>query len=144
MESSVQAVRNRRSLAGAVIAGLCCLATTCHAPVGFEISGSLGSGVQFAVSDLTEDDESVSVKEIVVGQVAGDEVWHLNGEADVRSIVYGEAPEGLQAALGPISLQPDRAYYIVVMGDSGWGREAKGTCRFTLDEAGQVHTEPGC
>lgn len=144
MESSVQAVRSWRNLGGAVAAALCCLATTCHAPVGFEISGSLDSGVRFAVADLTEGNEPVSVKEIVVGQVAGDEMWHLNGRADVRSIVYGQVPEGLQVALGPASLQPGRAYYIVVMGDSGWGREAKGTCRFTLDETGHVQTEPGC
>lgn len=144
MESSVQAVHSWRNLAGAALAALCCIATTCHAPVGFEISGSLDSGVRFAVSDLTENGESVSVKEVVVGQAAGDEVWHLNGRADVRSIVYGQAPEGLQVALGPASLQPGRAYYIVVMGDSGWGREAKGTCSFRLDEAGHVHTEPGC
>lgn len=68
---------------------------------------------------------------------------HPLGDAG-EPIVYGQAPEGLQVALGPAPLQPGRAYYIAVMGDSGWGREAKGTCSFTLDEAGNVHTEPGC
>ena len=144
MESFVQAARNRSSLVVALVAGLCCLAATCHAPVGFEISGDLDSRVHFAVSDLTEAETLVSVREVVVAQVAGGEVWHLNGQASLQSLVYGQTPDGMEVALGPVPLQPDGAYYIVVIGDSGWGREAKGTCRFGLDEAGRVHTEPGC
>jgi hypothetical protein len=121
-----------------------CLATTCHAPVGFEIRGDLESGVVFGIADLTADNGKVVVEEIVVGQVAGEEFWRVKGHAKLERLVYGESLQGLAVDAGPVPLQPDHAYYVIVKGDSGWGREAWGRCTFFLDQAGRVQTEPGC
>lgn len=121
-----------------------CLATTCHAPVGFEIRGDLESGVVFGIADLTSDNGNVVVEEVVVGQVAGDEFWRVEGHAKLERLVYGEPLQGLSIKAGPVPLQPDHAYYVIVKGDAAWGREAWGRCTFFLDQAGRVQTEPGC
>ena len=132
----------RRLVVLVVAAG--CLATTCQAPVGFEIRGDLESGVVFGIADLTSNDAMVLVEEIVVGRVAGEELWRVQGHAKLQRLVYGESLQGLAVKLGPVPLQPDHAYYVIVKGDSAWGREAWGRCTFFLDPAGRVQTEPGC
>jgi hypothetical protein len=144
MESSVLAVREFYRKLAVLAVAVGCMATTCHAPVGFEIRGDLESGVVFGIADLTSGNGKVAVEEVVVGQVAGEEFWRLEGHAELERLVYGEPPAGLTVKAGPLQLKPDHAYYVVVIGDAGWGREAKGTCTFTLNQAGHVQTEPGC
>lgn len=121
-----------------------CLATTCYAPVGIEIRGDLESGVTIRLADLTRGDGGVDVDELIVGQTSGEVLWHLNGRARVEQIMYGHPPVGLSATGAPVPLKPDGAYYVVVLGDSGWGRDAKGTCRFSIDSTGRVQAESGC
>lgn len=66
------------------------------------------------------------VKELVVGEVGGDEFWRLRGRATVARIVYGQAPTGLVADLGPTPLRPHKTYYILVRGEAGWGQDLRG------------------
>lgn len=144
MESSVLAAHELYRKLAVLAVAASCLATTCHAPVGFEIRGDLESGVVFGIADLTSDNGKVGVEEVVVGQVAGEEFWRVQGHAKLERLVYGESLQGLAVKAGPVPLQPDHAYYVIVKGDAAWGREAWGRCTFFLDQAGRVQTEPGC
>jgi hypothetical protein len=86
------------------------------------------------------------VKELVIAEVASDELfWRLRGEAPVTKVVYGEAPTGLVADVGPIPLRSGKTYYIVVRGEAGLlGQNLWGTCEFTVDNSGRVQPEQGC
>lgn len=127
-----------------VLVAIPCLAMMCGALAKFQISGDLNSGVVFALSDLPPKGRTLAVKELVVGEVGGDEFWHLRGRAIVARIVYGQAPTGLVADLGPTPLRADKTYYILVRGDAGWGQGFRGTCRFTIDTSARVSPEEGC
>lgn len=123
---------------------LLCVATTCHAPVKFEIRGALRSGVVFGITDLTDENREVVVSEVIVGELDGEEVWHVNGRAETREFTYGEAVRGLTPTVGPKPLRPGARYYVVLRGESGWRREAWGTCQFTIDREGRLEKEKGC
>ena len=144
MESSVLAPRELWTKATLAVVAAGCVATTCYAPIGFDLRGDLESGVVFRIADSTGSKERVTVEEVVFGEVAGLEVWRLEGHASVEEVVYGEPQPGLLVKVEPAPLQPERAYYIVVRGDASWGRQAWGTCSFAIDGGGRVQPEPGC
>lgn len=123
---------------------LLCVATTCHAPVKFDIRGALNSGVVFGITDLTDENRVVVVDEVIVGEVDGEEVWHVSGRAETREIAYGQAVAGLAPTVGPKPLRPNARYYVVLRGESGWRREAWGTCQFAIDRDGTLEKEEGC
>jgi hypothetical protein len=128
-----------------VLVAMPCLAMVCGAFAKFQISGDVDSGVVFALSDLPPKGRRLTVKELVIGEPNGAEVWRLRGRATVARIVYGQAPAGLAAELGPTPLRANTTYYIVVRGEAGWlGQNLWGTCNFTVDSSGRVQPEEGC
>jgi hypothetical protein len=129
-----------------ILIALPCLGMVCGAHAKFQISGDLGSGVVFALSDLPPKGRRLAVKELVIAEVNSDELfWRLRGDATVTRVVYGQAPTGLVADLGPIPLRSGKTYYIVVRGEAGWlGQNLWGTCEFTVDASGRIRAEEGC
>jgi len=73
-------------------------------------------------------------------------VWQLQGKAQVGSIVYGKAPEGLDTKVGPIPLRRGSSYSVGIHGEvSDLIRlRGSGSCDFTVDADGVVNGADGC
>lgn len=129
----------------AIAAALSCLAATCYTgarPLRFVPSPDLDSGPTFLVFDAVDGDFPVEAAKIAVGELHGDEIWRLEGRATVRSIVYGQAVEGLSETLPPRPLERGKAYYILVEGPAIWVGGHYGTYSFLVGEDGRISPAP--
>lgn len=143
----------RRSFAIAVcLLGMASLGTDCGtAHFRFEIGGNVDSQVVFRLLDGQGRD--IAVKELIVLETGDpykttdDEiVWQLQGETRVHTIVYGEAPEGLDAKVGPLPLRREGRYSVGVHGEvpAFIRLRGAGACEFTVEPSGVVSGGAGC
>lgn len=137
----------RRPLALAVfLCGMASLGTDCGTTLfRIEVGGNVDSHVVFR--PLENLGREVTMKEFVVAECDSHNatcqiVWRLQGEARVRSIVYGEAPDGLNTLVGPVPLRRGGRYTVGMLAEvyDITRLRGGGSCDFTVDAGGDVAT----
>lgn len=84
------------------------------------VSGTLGSGVDFEVSDADGHNISVPLRQLQVSSEDGSRTfWHIKGEGDVGRLRYGLAPDGFEVIAGPEDLLSGQRY-LVSANSKGW------------------------
>ena len=138
--------------AGLGILAMACLGTDCGTTsFHVEIAGSLNSGIVFRLRPgrgrSVRLEESIVVEKDASVPLGSEKiVWKLVGESTAATITYGEAPNGLDAQVGPLPLRPAGTYAIGARGSVRdlFRLTGASSCEFSIDHRGSVAAPHEC
>ena len=129
----------RAFLSSLLAAASLIVATSCSCAAVVHVRGSTRGHVTFVV----DGGRAVQRMTLAERDFSGgwNDIWAISGSSDVREIVYGEAPDGLRAAVAPAPLHASGIFLASVQVEGGgWGGPAgcAGELLFTFTPAGVV------